>query len=80
MTRLFLRGFTIVFLTAMNVGQIAGGHYLGATIGGFLISVVWYGNAGCASRVDTPRAAITYGAGASLGTLAGMFVTRWIYG
>ena len=77
--RIALRGFWIVLLTASNVAQIAGGHYTGALIGGFLISFTWWSNSH-AAKVAVPYAAAYYGIGAALGTVTGMALTRWWYG
>ena len=66
-----LRGFWIVFLTATNVVQVSHEHYLGALVGGFLISYTWWSNAFKASQVMR-GSALAYGLGASLGTICGM--------
>jgi len=68
------RGFVIVFLTALNVVQIAGGHYGGAFIVGGAISWVWFGNSRTAAHTNAPYARQAYALGAALGTIAGMFV------
>lgn len=74
--RLFLRGFLIVCLTAMNVSEIAGGHYLAAFIVGFGISFVWWFNARNAARSDIRFAGTTYALGAGVGTVTGMLLSR----
>jgi hypothetical protein len=72
--RLASRGFCIVTLTAMNVRQIAAGHYGPAMVIGFLISVVWWFNARNAAHSAEPGAWFAYAAGAALGTGAGMWL------
>ena len=66
-----LRGFWIVFLTATNVVQVSHEHYLGALVGGFLISWTWWSNAYRAS-LPLRGSALAYGLGAGAGTLCGM--------
>ena len=77
--RVALRGFWLVFLTASNVWQVSHGHYLGAFLGGFLISATWWSNSH-AAKVDLPCASLAYGVGAALGTVSGMTLTVWWYG
>lgn len=76
--RIALRGFLIVFLTASNVVSVSRGHYLGAFVGGFLISCVWWQNSH-AAKADIPGAALAYGLGAAMGTVSGMRLTLWWY-
>ena len=73
-----LRGFMIVCLVASNTVQVAGGHWLGAGVVGFLISAVWWSNSH-AAKDNPPYAAIAYGLGAALGTVGGMSATAWYY-
>ena len=80
MTRIFGRGFLIVFLTAMNVGQIAGQHYLGAWCGGVAISFVWWTNSHSAAHLTARWSREAYALGAGCGTVAGIFITKFIYG
>lgn len=77
---LFLRGFIIVALTAWNTGQVAGQHYPGAWCVGFGISFFWFGNARSAAHSELKFARETYALGAATGTVAGMWLTRVIYG
>ncbi len=73
---LFGRAFLQVTLVAMNVAQIAAGHYPGAFVCGTAISVLWFSNARSAGRIERPGAAIIYGLGAGAGTVAGMALAR----
>lgn len=77
---IFLRGFVIVTLTASNVAQVAGGHYLGAFLNGAAISFVWWTNSRTAAHSDVARARELYALGAGCGTVAGMWIVRWWYG
>lgn len=77
--RIFLRGFLIVLLTALNVGQIAGRHYGGALVGGFLISFVWFGNSRTAAFAEARFSREAYALGAACGTVCGMWLTATIY-
>lgn len=74
------RGFLIVTLTAMNTGQIAGRHWLGSGIVGFLISWTWWRNARHAAYGIHPRLGEAYATGAGMGTLFGMWLVKWLYG
>jgi hypothetical protein len=71
---IFWRGWLIVTLTAMNVRQIAGGHYLHAFIVGFGISLVWWFNSRNAAKSELVGAGLVYAIGAGLGTLTGMYL------
>ena len=73
------RGFIIVTLTAINVGQVAGRHWLGAGLVGFGISLVWFYNARTAAHTELPHAGEVYAFGAACGTMFGMLITWWIY-
>ena len=76
---LFLTGFIQVLLVSLNVWQVSHGHFLSATVVGFLISLVWTFNVkkvAFGNHLDR----ITYASGAALGTLAGMLIARTIYG
>lgn len=72
---MFLRGFALVALVALNTRQIAGGHYGGAFVVGGAISLVWWQNSS-AKREDVPGAGITYALGAACGTVLGMWLGR----
>ena len=76
---IFWRGYLIVLLTAMNVGQISGSHYLGAFLTAFGISWVWWHNAHTAAHNGSPWAGYLYGLGAASGTLTGMGIVHWLY-
>ena len=78
--RLFWRGALIVFLTALNVGQIAGRHYGGAFLGGCAISFVWYMNSRTAAHSTARFGREAYALGAGIGTVLGMAITQWLYG
>jgi hypothetical protein len=73
---LFARAFLQVSMVAVNVSQIAQGHYAGAFVVGGLISFFWFGNARTAGRSEVRGAAVVYTLGASCGTVAGMFLSR----
>ena len=75
---LLLRGFLQVAPVAANTIFIARGHYLSAALGAWLISFLWWLNAGSASTLTTWPAALVYGCGASCGVLCGMRVARWM--
>jgi hypothetical protein len=72
--KLYLRGFAIVFFTALNVTCISRGHYLAAFLSGWAISAIWWANAGQASLDRTWQAGALYATGAACGTLAGMWI------
>jgi hypothetical protein len=75
------RGFSIVVLTAANVYQIAHQHYLGAFVVGTGISIVWWCNASRTGQgALPPHPAVWYGLGAGIGTIAGMWLMRVVYG
>ena len=75
---LFLRGFIIVTLTAMNTSQIAREEWLPAWVVGFGISWVWFYNARTAALTALPRGGEVYALGAACGTLFGMFLAHLI--
>lgn len=74
--RLFLRGFLIVGLVALNTRQVAQGRYVHAGIVGFLISGVWWFNSRTAAHERAAGGWIAYASGASLGTVVGMWLGR----
>ena len=77
--RLFLTGWLQVILVACNTYQIAHKHLVGATVVGFLISLVWTLNVrGAAMGNWTDR--LAYSAGACLGTLSGILLMEFLYG
>ena len=75
---LLLRGWLQVAPVAANTVFISRGQYLHAATGAWLISFVWWLNAGTAGALTTLPAAFVYGCGASCGVLCGMCVARWM--
>lgn len=75
-SRLFMRGFVIVALTAWNVRHIAALQYPWAFAGGFGISFVWWGNSRGAAHSELRWAREVYALGAACGTLLGMWLGR----
>ena len=75
---LFGRAFLQVALVALNVSQIAKGNYGGALVVGGAISFLWFRNARSAAHVELPGAALVYAAGAGIGTVTGMFLSRFL--
>lgn len=73
---LFGRAFLQVFLVAVNVSQIAAGHYVGAFLVGGAISWMWFGNARTAGQSEDAWGRAVYTAGAALGTVGGMALSR----
>jgi hypothetical protein len=71
--RVFLRGFVLVSLVAMNTRQVASGRYLGAFLVGGLISLVWWSNSS-AKREQFTGAGPLYALGAAVGTVFGMWL------
>lgn len=76
LVNLFLRAFVVVSCVAANTRQIATGRYGGAVCCGFLISFLWWRNAGRASEDRSTVAAVAYGLGAAAGTALGMWLAR----
>lgn len=76
--RIFLRGFTIVTLTAMNTSQIAQHDWFPAFVVGYLISAVWWSNAHSAGVTELPHAGPVYAFGAACGTVFGMLLAEAI--
>lgn len=72
------RAFSIVTCTAVNVTQVAAGHYLTAFFTGGLLSFIWWANAKTAAISNDPRAQWAYAFGAACGTIFGMFLGRAI--
>jgi hypothetical protein len=75
---LFLRGFVIVCLTAMNVRFISRGAYVWAFITGFGISAAWWTNAGKASDDRRMVSLLLYATGAATGTVVGAWIGGWL--
>lgn len=70
------RAFTIVTCTALNVSQVAQGHYLAAFFTGGLLSYIWWTNTKTAANVAGEGAHVAYAFGAACGTIFGMFLGR----
>ena len=70
------RAFSIVTCTALNVTQIAGGHYGRAFCTGALLSFIWWANTRTAARSEHPAAQWAYACGAGCGTVFGMWLGR----
>jgi hypothetical protein len=79
-TRVFFRAYTIVTCTALNVGQIAHGHYAAAFCTGSLLSYIWWTNTKTAANVDGEAAHWGYALGAGCGTITGMLIGRLLNG
>jgi hypothetical protein len=76
--RLLISGYVQVLLVAVNVYQISHGHYIGALIVGFLISLVWTFNVkSIALGTWTDR--IAYSLAAAAGTMTGMALPQLFY-
>jgi hypothetical protein len=67
----------MVTLVAMNTRQIAAGRIGWATLGGFLISWLWWTNS-AKDRPDFRGAGIVYGLGAGVGTALGFYIAEWL--
>lgn len=80
LARLFLSGFLIVTCQAVNVYQIAHLNYPGSLTAGFLISWIWWENAGRAARDKSRVKQATYAIGAACGTVFGMALSQWLAG
>lgn len=80
MIRVFLRAYTIVTLTALNVSQVAAHHYTGAFFTGGTLSYVWWTNTKTAANVPGETAHWAYALGAACGTVSGMVLGRLING
>lgn len=76
---LFGRAFFQVALVSANVVQIARGQYGGAFVVGSAISYLWFFNARGAALSGLPgAAAVVYALGAGAGTVAGMWLSRFV--
>lgn len=76
---LFVRGFLVVALVAMNTYQLAHQHYLGAFVVGFLISLTWWYNAGSSGRSADRKDGFFYAFGAAVGTVTGLYFITLFY-
>lgn len=72
------RAFSIVTCTAVNVTQVAAGHYGTAFLTGALLSFIWWTNTRTAARTDLRYAQPLYAFGAGCGTVFGMWIGRLI--
>lgn len=78
MKQLFVTGFAQVFLVTIQTYFISKSFYLGALVGGFLISIVWSWNVkkiAFGSRMDR----VVYSLGAAFGAIAGLFLSQIVY-
>jgi len=75
---LFCRGALQLMPVSMGTVIISRGKYGFAASASFVISVLWWFNAGSASSFVGFPYAVAYGSGAMTGTVIGMFVARWI--
>ena len=75
---LFCRGALQLMPGSMSTVFISRGKYGFAASASFVISVLWWFNAGSASSFVGLPYAVAYGSGAMTGTVIGMFVARWI--
>lgn len=73
--RLFARGYLIVLITTINVGQIAAHHVFGGFITGGVLSWVWWENTHSAAHSDIPHARLAYALGAAFGNASGILFT-----
>jgi hypothetical protein len=71
----FLRGFALVTLVALNTTQIASGNFGGAFVVGGGISLLWWSNSS-KKREDVRGAGLAYALGAACGTCFGMWLGR----
>lgn len=78
--RVFWRGLLIVTLTASNVAQIAGRHWLGAFLVGAAISYVWWTNSRTAAHSQATYGRECYALGAGCGTVFGVWLVQMVYG
>lgn len=76
----FWRGLLIVTLTASNVAQIAGQHWVGAFVNGAAISWVWWRNSHQAAHSQARYGQACYALGAGIGTVLGMWIIQRVYG
>jgi hypothetical protein len=68
------RAFSIVTCTALNVSQVAGGHYHAAFFTGGVLSWIWWQNTKTAVKTDHTYGQAAYALGAACGTIFGMFL------
>ena len=75
---LFSSGFLQVIFVSSSTYQIAHGFIIGATISGFLVSLIWSYNVRRIAFADTIDRVI-YAIGAALGSFLGVYITQFIY-
>jgi uncharacterized membrane protein YfcA len=73
---ILLRGALQVAPVAAGTVFISRGQYAYAAATSFIISYMWWWNAGTSSGYQSWEFATAYGAGASLGALLGMWASR----
>ena len=66
-------------LITANTYQVAHGHLVGVFCVGCAISWVWWANAGHAGRSTDRLDGIVYGLGAGVGSVVGLWLSRWVY-
>jgi hypothetical protein len=69
-----------VTCTALNVSQVAHGHYVAAFFTGGILSYIWWTNTKTAANVAGEQAHWAYALGAACGTVFGMFLGRALNG
>lgn len=74
MLYIWWRAFSIVSCTALNVSQVAGGHYMTAFFTGGLLSWIWWINTKTAVATTGRDAQAAYAFGAACGTVFGMWL------
>lgn len=75
---LFCRGALQLMPVSMSTVFVSRGKYRLAAVASFVISVLWWFNAGSASSFVGLPYAVAYGSGAMTGTVLGMFLARQI--
>lgn len=73
---LAVRGFCQVAPVAASTVFVSRGRFVHAGIAGFVISALWYSNVGTAAHLLGWQWAMMYAAGATAGTLSGMYLAR----
>lgn len=75
--RITARGFLQVAPVAASTYFVAHDRIGYAAACSFLISFVWWSNAGTSSKLPGQWWACAYATGATIGTLCGMLIARW---
>ncbi len=68
------RAFSIVTVTALNVVQVSGHHYVTAFFTGGLLSFIWWINTRTAAHSEARWGRAAYTFGAACGTVMGMWL------